>query len=335
MVGPRVGYVDGVRPNLDTMPAWDAESPDQTRMSAQGFKPTVRILARRFYQQARMVEFNHDLILFRAHKDPAVTPVTMDESRALVAALALSGSVSKIGEKLLEMQPAWIDVVRQMLPIYGLAARPLDLFEAEFPERWHLHVVPSEGLNTGGDGPAYDVVALFNWGLNHDLTTNPYTPIADGTARTVTQPFEELGLKAGTPYLAREFWSGEVLQVSDALTRTIAGHRGEVFALREKLARPQYLGGNRHLLQGAVEVRGLAWDDAASTLTVTYDAAPGSEKAPFTHRLDFHVPAGFTLQQASVPGATEGTLQTAQQGEVLHLHFAVVQRQDVTITLSF
>jgi len=336
MFGPHLGHVDCIRPNLDTMPAWDSEGPHQTRATAQGFKPSVRTIARRYYQQNRTLVFNHDLIFFRAHKDPAVTPVTMDESRALITALALSGSVSKIGEKLVEMEPEWINTVRTMLPIFGREARPLDLFEKEFPELWHLHVVPAEGLNTGGGGPAYDVVALFNWGLNDDLTTNPYTPMPDGTERTLSVKFAELGMDDAKEYVAREFWSGDmVAPLTATLTRTVPPHTVELFALREKLDRPQYIGGNRHLFQGAVEIRAMAWNDGTDTLAITYDAAPGSAKAPFTHELDFHLPTGWTLQDAQVPGATAGSVQTAQEGEVLTLSFEVESRQDLQIELVF
>ena len=163
MVGPHLGYVDCVRPNLDTMPAWDSEGPDQTRMTAQGFKPTVRIIARRFFMQSRAVEFNHDLIFFREHQDGNVTPVTMDESKALVTALALAGSVSKIGERLVEMQPEWISVVRTMLPIYGHAARPMDLFETEFPETFYTGYCISRFCRHGDTGsPKKQLVNSFH-----------------------------------------------------------------------------------------------------------------------------------------------------------------------------
>ena len=111
---------------------------------------------------------------------------------------------------------------------------------------------------------------------------------------------------------AREFWSGEVLEVSDGvLLRTVQPHTVQVFALRRREERPQYLGGNRHLLQGAVEVLGLAWDDETRTLSLDYDAAAGSARAPFIHRLYFHLPAGWELEQA---GAARAALEDEVQG---------------------
>jgi hypothetical protein len=227
------------------------------------------------------------------------------------------------------MQPEWINDYRRVIPVYGHGARPLDLFEREYAEVWHLPVVPADGLNTRGQGPAYEVIALFNWGTNVDLTTNPYTDMADA-ARTVSVDLAALGLE-GT-YLARDFWSGEVIEVSGTLSRTVQPHTVQLFALRKKEDRPQFIGDNRHILQGAVEVIDIAWD-GSSVLSMTYDAAPGSTKAPFTHELAFFVPSGWTLQDAAVSGASD--VQTALADNVLTLSFTVGTRQDSQITLTF
>jgi hypothetical protein len=273
---------------------------------------------------------HHDLLLFRAHQDTNIPPLTADESRCLLCAMALTGSVAKLGERIVEMQPEWINDYRRVLPVYGLGARPIDLFEREFAEVWHLPVVPEEGLNTPGKGPAYDVIALFNWGTNVDLTTNPYTDMPDA-ARNVSVDLASLGMD--DTYLARDFWSGEVIEAQGALSRTVQPHTVQVFAMRKKEAHPQFIGDNRHVLQGAVEVLNIAWDDGSKTLSMTYDAAPGSAKAPFTHELVFYVPAGWTLQNATVSGAT--SQQTGQDGNVLTLSFDVAARQGVQIEMVF
>jgi hypothetical protein len=330
MHGPHMGFPDAIRPNLDTMPCWDAEDPSAGRKGEQGFKATVRTMVRRYYLQNRAYIMHHDLLLFRAHQDTNIPPLTADESRCLLCAMALTGSVAKLGERIVEMQPEWINDYRRVLPVYGLGARPIDLFEREFAEVWHLPVVPEEGLNTPGKGPAYDVIALFNWGTNVDLTTNPYTDMPDA-ARNVSVDLASLGMD--DTYLARDFWSGGVIEAQGALSRTVQPHTVQVFAMRKKEAHPQFIGDNRHVLQGAVEVLNIAWDDGSKTLSMTYDAAPGSAKAPFTHELVFYVPAGWTLQNATVSGAT--SQQTGQDGNVLTLSFDVAARQGVQIEMVF
>ena len=90
------------------------------------------------------------------------------------------------------------------------------------------------------------------------IGTDPYTAMADG-ARVLSLDLADAGLDPSATYLAREFWSGEVLDdVAGVLSVTVEPHTVSLFALRERLGRPQYIGGNRHLLQGAVEVGEIA-----------------------------------------------------------------------------
>jgi hypothetical protein len=333
MVGPNAGFADSLRPNLDTMPAWDKEKESQGRIDAQGFKPTVRTLARRYYLHGQVYLFNHDMIFFRSLPDASVPPITRDESRCLVTAIGLSGGVAKLGERLVDMPADWINDYRVLLPVFGQAARPLDLFEREFAEAWHLHVDPAAGRNTGGDGPPYDVVALFNWGTNDDLTQSPSTPLAD-EAREVSVDLGAIGLDPATDYVGREFWSGEVVDgVRGTFARTVAPHTVQLFALRPVEAHPQYLGGNRHLLQGAVEVRGVSWSEDQHRLSVAYDAAPGTVKAPFEHQLFFRLPAGWSLGATTVDGATD--LRTDVADGVLTVTFTVATRAAVQVVLDF
>ena len=84
-----------------------------------------------------------------------------------------------------------------------------------------------------------------------------------------------------------------------------------------------------------MEVLDLEWNAAASTLSLTYDAAPGSSKAPFEHQLDFRVPEGWTLQDAQVDGAASGTVATELNGNILSLTFSMDERKDVVIDLVF
>ncbi len=335
MAGPNLGQVDSLRPNLDTMPTWEKEHEGDGRKEAQGVKPAARIIARRYYQHNRMFIFNHDLIFFRKHADPTVPPLSTDESRCLLTAIGLSGGVAKLGEKIVEMEPDWINDYRRVIPVFGRAARPLDLFEREFCEVWHMRVDPSQGLNTRGGGPAYDVVALFNWGQNFDLTTNPYIEMPDAT-RALSLDLADAGMDPNKDYVAREFWTGEVIEsLRGALARSVAAHTVQVFALREIENHPQFIGDNRHFLQGAIEVIGTGWNQATKTLSVIYDAAPGSAKAPFEHRLSFRVPTGWTLQDAQVDGAAPGTVNTDLNGLVLTLTFSMTERKDLEINLVF
>jgi hypothetical protein len=179
------------------------------------------------------------------------------------------------------------------------------------------------------------VVAFFNWGQNFDLTTNPYSEMPDA-ARDLSLDLAEVGMDPDKDYVASEFWTGEVIEsLRGSLARSVAPHTVQMFALREIEDHPQFIGDNRHFLQGAVELIGTGWNQATKTLSVTYDAAPGSVKAPFEHRLSFRVPTGWTLQDTQLNGAAPGTVNTELDGQVLTLTFSMTERKDVKIDLVF
>ena len=73
----------------------------------------------------------------------------------------------------------------------------------------------------------------------------------------------------------------------------------KLVAVREKADRPQFVGDDRHITQGAVELEDLAWDDAACTLRMKAKAIGGF---PFTYVV--RVPAGYSLKSADGAEAT-------------------------------
>lgn len=326
-LGPAMGFADSNRLTLDNMPVWDGtKSIDD--FTDQGLKPTYRTVARRYYLSHR-VWLNHpDLIFFRPNAEPGVKPITLDEARAFCSTVALTGGVVKIGERLVEMKPEWVDTVRRLLPAYPATGRPLDLFTREFPELWHL---PLRGAPGGG----YDVVGVINWGLNKDLTTNPYTLMPDA-ARTVTVPLGDLGLDPQATHLAYEFWDERFIgEVTGSLAVEAAPHRAYLVALRKKEAHPQFLGTNRHALMGAVGVGAVAWDDAAKTLTVTQEATPGTAFAPFEYRVAFSIPAGWDATGYAVTGLDEADVTLVKNAAHGTLAFSAKTKADVTWTVTF
>ena len=234
----------------------------------------------------------------------------------------------KIGERLVELKPAWVDTVRRLLPAHPATGRPLDLFTREFPELWHLPLKDAAG---GG----YDVVGVINWGVNKDLTKNPYELMPDA-ARTVTVPLGDLGLDPKATYLAYEFWDERFIgEVTGSLAVEAAQHRAYLVALRKKEPRPQFLGTNRHALMGVVGVGAVAWDDAAKTLTVTQEATPGTAFAPFEYRVAFSIPAGWTVKDHAVRGIEVSDVTLTSDGGHGTLAFTAKDKGEATWTVTF
>ncbi len=334
VTGLNYGLVDSSRLTLDSMPIW--EWPPGTGpldvLNQQGLKPTVRSAGRRWYLQHR-VWLNHpDLIFFRSNPlDPDWPEVTFEEARAFASFIGLSGGIVKLGDRLVDLDAPAIDVIRRLTPVYPEAARPLDVFSREFPERWHLRVAePDSGAG------AFDVVGLFHWGWNRDLSTEPFSEIADTEADRVhlVDP-DALGM-AGGPWLGREFWTGEFLGVlSGPFTVAVPAHDARVVALRPLLDRPQFLGWNRQISQGGTVLTQDSWDPASRALTLGFVAAAGTEVAPFVFEVDLHVPEGFSPVGVSVVGAADVPVTTEQLGPVLRARFSAAVTEAVTLTATF
>lgn len=280
---PNYGLCQGFRVGLDTWPCWDGGEdcarkgyPGGGGISAQGIKPGVRMAARRYWMNGR-VWFNHqDQVFFR--------DVTLAEATAFLSAAALSGGMVSLGEDVATLTPEQVDRFRRVLPLTGLTARPLDLFEREFPELWHLPL---------GDGA---VLGLFHWGQNRDLSQNPYLDMPDGAARTHAVDLAALGFSG--PVLAWEFWSGEFLgEFQGRLEITLPPHSVRVLRLLPRPDHPAILGTNRHILMGPGVLEGERWDRATGTLRARVKTTPGFEQT-----LELWLPAGFSGMAASLAG---------------------------------
>ena len=336
VMGIHYGLVHADRITLDSAPMWDWDPSvsDTDRMNQQGLKPTVRTSARRYYLHNR-VWINHpDLIIFRSNtREPDWPRVTLEEAQAFCTYVAMSGGIVKMGDRLIEMTADHVNSVRKLLPIHAPEARPLDLFEREYPEVWHKRV--EETLD--GYDERWDIVGLFHWGLNFDQTTNPYTKIEDdGQPKTLSLELDKIGLDTQAAYLGYEFWTGTYLgEIQGTLSLELPPHTSRVVALREKLDRPQFVGWNRQIIMGATDIQSMVWDGEAKTLTMTTKVARSTAHAPFIYEIAFRVPSGFTFGETQYSGAQIEGAQESVDGELLELNFEPKETGVLEIVLRF
>lgn len=273
---------------------------------------------------------NHpDLILFRSHaNEPDWPRLTLEESQAFGTFVSLSGGIVKLGDKLVELGADEINSVRKLIPTYGVSARPLDVFEREYPESWHLPVhAPLDGYEA-----SYEVLGLFNWGANLDLTTQPHGPIADGEDRDHRVDLDQLGLDG--EWIAYEFWTGTYLgQVEHTLALSVPPHRARVVALRRPTGDPQFLGWNRQVTMGGSVLGPVSWDAASRTLTASTGVSASTGAAPFTLELAFLVPDGADPQEITTSGVPVSGLEHTREGEVLRVRFVPEATGDLQLTI--
>jgi|GEM_PF-1081095 len=324
-VGIHYGISNGHRLTQDNAPIWDWEPdvPATAKNQQQGFKPTVRVAARRFFLNNNVWVNHPDLLLFRSNTSNDTWPrVTLNEAQAFASFVGLSGGIVKIGDRLPDMDADAINSVRKLLPAYPRAASPVDLFYREFPEVWNLDV--SYTLN--GYDEQWNVLGLFNWGLNWDLSTNPYTEIPDSSEdKSFTiDPVSMLGRPEGNEYLAYEFWTEEFLgRFSDKLEVSVPAHSARVIALRSPTGNPQFLGWNRQISMGGTLLTKADWLADENKMDVLADVAVPTVKAPFTYRMYFYIPSGYEFDEIEFVGGVQPLSQNAymKSSEILAVEF--------------
>ena len=313
------GIVDGMRLGLDNMPVWNNHRSDfdlKKFTFAQGLAPSARVVARRYWMNYRIWINHPDLIFFNNDriKEIKAPPLTMDESLCFANVVGLSGGIVKIGDKMAEMKDAEVAVVQKLLPAYPHSGRPIDLFEKATPEIWHLPV------KTNFD--SWDVVGLFNWGKNWEGRK----AIPEKT-RAISIKISALGLDPSKKFLAFDFWNENFLGViQKELSVSLKPRSSAMVALRELQDHPQFLSYNRHITQGAIDMKNIVWDPASKTLAGVQDAVPG-----FEYHLYFYRPDGFVLAGAKV---SADDYKIEQSDNLIKLGF-VAKTRPVSWTLNF
>ncbi|MCC7354974.1 MAG: hypothetical protein IT330_14615, partial [Anaerolineae bacterium] len=200
--------------------------------------------------------------------DPAMVGIhdradTVEEARVRLMIVANSGGFVTVGEPPDKMHPRRLALLKTLLPVYGEAARPLDLLDREVAQVYDLAVC------THWD--RWHVVTLFNWG---------------NVAASHTVLLAALGL--GGPHHVYELWERRYLGVAgEAFEAMVPPRSCRVFCVRAARPYPWLLSTDLHVTQGGVEASAVAWD--AERMAVSGRA--------FRHdgegNLWLSVPAGF------------------------------------------
>ncbi|MHA1733018.1 MAG: alpha-galactosidase [Promethearchaeota archaeon] len=291
-VGFYWGLADACRIGLDNMPRWGKDG--EFMVEVQGILPSVRVMAGRYYLQNRVWVNHNDLIFFRP-------PLSWSEALSWATVYALSGSVLKIGDKLVQMKDEAFRVIQKMLPVYPKGARPVDLLVHQYPLVWDLAI-------DDVDLEPWHVVGLFNWGVNREFDEE-----WDEKARVVTLSFEDLGLNPSKSFAVFDFWEENLAGIYSGKYEVELEPRScQLVAVREVLDRPQFLSTNRHFTQGATDIIALSWNPEPEDPELVLEA---KVVGGFEHHYHFLVPANYSLLGASAGN----TLVQAQAGELGHV----------------
>ncbi|HVY65165.1 MAG TPA: glycoside hydrolase family 36 protein [Gammaproteobacteria bacterium] len=187
-------------------------------------------------------------------------PTQQAEAAATLIALAGGNTIS--GDRLVDMDPGKLEILRKVLPAYGRNAVPVDLFDADIPATFVLQVERPFARWT--------VAAFFN------------PDLAAPVERCVA--LRRLGLEPGRTYLAFDFWRQRLVgEVGDELRVRVAPGSVTLLALHAATGVPQLLSTSRHVAQGALEIEDVRWDAAQRTLHGVSLGPAGSAHDVFVH----------------------------------------------------
>ena len=109
----------------------------------------------------------------------------------------------------------------------------------------------------------------------------------------------------------------------------VPAHAVRLLAVHKRQSVPQFLSSDRHITQGAVDLRGAAWNAEKNALTVTLELI-----AENTTTARFLVPEGFALSEAAADGAAVAT-RAEEGGKLLAVELTAPKTGEYALTLTF
>jgi len=255
-VGATIGLFEACRIGPDVAPAWRMPWPGAPPC-APGTENALRTSIARYWMHGNLWANDPDCLLVRDSENA----LTLDETRFLATAIALSGGMVFLSDDLPKLPAERLQMAGLLLPPYGRSAVPLDLME-RFPpsvfrleverpfERWWL-----QGVLHWGDAPA-EVVA----------------PLPD------------------EPVHVFDLWEERYFGVQRGhfVFQNMTPHSAKLLALRPVRAEPQVVSSTFHFGQGAVEIEDARFDAKAKALTVRLLRSARSQGEVL-----IHVPDGY------------------------------------------
>ena len=115
--------------------------------------------------------------------------VPIEQARALVSWVALTGQLNASSEDYKALSPERIHLLQRSMPAHGLKPRPVDLFEEKIARIWLLTDDRRE--------PRRDVVGLFNWDEKEQAH--------------ISCSAERIGLPDAERYVGFDYWADEFI----------------------------------------------------------------------------------------------------------------------------
>jgi len=168
------------------------------------------------------------------------------QSEAAAALIAMSGGNMISGDRLTQLSEYKLDVLKKITPSLGEAATPVDLFDDSMQSVFALKVKKHFA--------EWTVVGFFNPNLTEAIERK--------------FSLQRLWLEQNKTYLAFDFWKRQFIgEITGEIKVAIQPGSVTLLTLHEKSGNPQFISTDRHVLQGAVEIENVTWNENEKTIS--------------------------------------------------------------------
>lgn len=242
------------------------------------------------------------------------------QAQAAATLVAMSGGTIISGDRLIDLDPQRVETLARILPAYGTAARPLDLFRNDLARIFALPI--------HRDFADWLLLAVFNY--------DAQSPLLE------TINLGDAGLDDSKSYVAFEFWTQQFLG-DFRRTMPVRLNPGSVqlISLREIRQYPQIVGTSRHFTQGGWELKDQQW--AEPELHATLHGEAGTSNEVFIHMPpNWTFPGESSIYQYQFPDYAAKVLNPESEyggaslhAQMLRLFFRFEQSGERPFTVTF
>lgn len=197
--------------------------------------------------------------------------LSLAQARSAATLIGMSGGNIISGDRLTDLDESRLEILKKIMPSYGEAAKPSDLFDSDRPSVFALRVSKPYG--------DWTVVGIFNSDRQNKLVKSI--------------PLSILFLDQDKTYLVYDFWQESYLgEVTGTLDAEVLPGSVTLLSFHEKRGIPQLISTDRHILQGAVETEDVTWEESSKTLK---GVSKGFAGIPYN--IIIHVPDSVSWKQ--------------------------------------
>ena len=177
-------------------------------------------------------------------------PIPLEHARFTATVYGMfSDSPLMLGDDFTVLDEERLHLIKKCLPRARFSARPADLFETVEPDG-QFRIL---SLHLCEKGDEYFLFAVFN---------------PDQAPYHATLDFASLGLEAGAAYRVFEFWNQQYTGTyRRKMEVDIPPEACRLYRFSKVRAYPWLIGTDMHIVQGAVEIEQIRWDEAEKTLS--------------------------------------------------------------------